>query len=149
MNVALHGQIADVFPDKARYQPGTDAHIYVELKNGGGAPVSGKLRVNVRSLTEVVAEFSRAVTLSAGETRGEGFTWTTRGDHYRGYGVDADFLVGGNTVSSRSSAIDVSQDFIPFPRYGYYTDFHPGQPFERLDWEVDNLCKHHVNVIQY
>jgi dextranase len=145
----LHGQIVDVFPDKARYHPETDANLFVELHHGGSQPVSGTLRVTVRRLAEIVGEFTREVTLSAGETRSESFTWTTRGDQYRGYGVDADFLIDGNPVSSRSSAIDVSQDFIPFPRYGYYTDFHPGQPYERLDWEVDNLSKHHINVIQY
>lgn len=148
-NLALRGQIADVYPDKARYQPGTEARISVELHHGGGNTVSGRLVVKVRSLTEVVAEFSKAVTLSAGEARTETFTWPTRADHYRGYGVDADFVVGGNSVSSRSSAIDVSQDFIPFPRYGYYTDFHPAQSLQRLDWEVDTLSKHHINVIQY
>lgn len=145
----VEAQIADVYPDKARFQPGSDATISVDLQHSGSVAVSGRLYVRVKRLSETLAEYSKAVSLTPGQVKTETFTWPTAPDHYRGYGVDADFVVGGNIVSSRSSAIDVSQDCVPFPRYGYYTDFHPGQPWSRLDWEVDNLCKHHINIIQY
>lgn len=145
----LDAQIKDVYADKARFLPGSEAKISVDLGNDGSSSLTGVLVVRVTRLAATVARFTRQVTLDGGQARTETFRWVTRNESYRGYGLDVDFLVGGQVVSSRSSAIDVSPDSVRFPRYGYYTDFHPDQSQERLNWEVDNLSKYHINIVQY
>ena len=41
----LDAQIKDVYPDKARFQPGGEVKISVDLGNDGGSSLSGRLRV--------------------------------------------------------------------------------------------------------
>lgn len=69
LTIAARAQIADVFPDKARYQPGTDANISVELHQSGSAPVSGNLRVKVRKGRKSEANFPRKALLSCDRRR--------------------------------------------------------------------------------
>jgi dextranase len=131
--------IRDVYTDKARYNPGETARIFVELAGGG------EVQVKIRRLFQEVASF----TTNAAGPGTYTFDWQTWHDDFRGYGVDVDFVVAGAVRDSRSSAIDVSSTWARFPRYGWFTDFYPGETAEDSAAKTAALSKYHINVVQF
>ncbi len=135
--VKVNTIIRDVYTDKARYNPGETARIFVELAG------SGQVRVKIRRLFQEVATFTTNVSGTVT------FDWQTWTDDFRGYSVDVDFLTNGVPRDSRSSAIDVSSSWTPFPRYGFHTDFYPGEQQADSQARTAALSKYHINVVQF
>jgi len=76
--------IRDVYTDKARYNPGENAHIYVELFNANLIAASGRAQVKIRRLFTYVASFSANVNLNSGQGTTLTFDWLAWNDDFRG-----------------------------------------------------------------
>ncbi len=141
--------ITDVYKDKAVYNPGATATIIVEVANSLNGALAGELRVRLYRLNDSEAAWTTAVALASGASTQAVFKWNVGADDFRGYGIDADWVTNGVTVARRSHALDVSSDWRKFPRYGFYTDFWPGQTAEEAAARALTLSKYHINIIQY
>ena len=63
-----------------------------------------------------------------------------------GYGVDVDWIVEGTVRDSRSTAIDVSSDWIRFPRFGFFSEYPAG---ENPETAAEALAAFHINAVQF
>jgi dextranase len=144
--VKVNTLIRDVYTDKARYNPGDAAQIVVNLVNANNATASGQVRVAISRLFTPVTNFTSSVSLGSGSSTTLTFAWPTLTNDFRGYSVDVDFLTNSVPRDSRSSAIDVSSNWIQFPRYGFFTDLAPGESILTSSNTVFTLSKYHINA---
>ena len=145
-HVRVNTLIRDVYTDKARYSPGDTAQIFVNLVNANSGSASGQIRVTINRLFASVTNFTASVSLGSGSSTTPTFTWPTLADDFRGYSVDVDFLTNGVPRDSHSSAIDVSSNWIEFPRYGFFTDLAPGESAATSSNTVFTLSKYHIDA---
>ncbi len=130
---------------KSRYNPGEMASIAVDLQPSGPA-VQGELRVRIMKLAHTVQSFVKPVSLKMAERKRIVFPWKTPTNDFCGYGVDVDWIVDGQVRDSRSTAIDVSSDWIHFPRFGFFSEYPAGENTEKM---ADVLTTFHINVVQF
>ena len=141
----VNSLLRDVSLNKSRYPPGEIATLAVDLQNSGRA-VDGKLRVRVMNLAQTVQSFEKTVSLKTAEQQRVEFPWKTPTNDFCGYGVDVDWIVAGSVRDSRSTAIDVSSDWIHFPRFGFFSEYPAGEDTEN---RTDALVKFHINAVQF
>lgn len=141
----VNSVIRDVYTDKGRHNPGDTVLLQVDLYNTED-PVSGEVEVRVKHLGREVASFVQPVTLPQWSGQTLTFPWVAPGDDFRGYGVEADWVVGGEVRDARSSAADVSSDWTRFPRYGFVSTYYAGEDAEA---QAKALAKYHLNAIQF
>ena len=141
----VNSPIRDVFPDKGRYAPGETAAIRVDLQNTGAA-FTGTVQLAVSHLGTALGVVRRPVSLPQGGRQNLAIPWPTPAADFRGYGVDVNLVVDGQVRDSRSSAIDVSSDWRPFPRMGFFSEYPADDQAETL---AANLAKFHLNAIQF
>ncbi len=144
--VKVNTLIRDVYTDKARYNPGDTAQIFVNLVNANAATATGQVRVTINRLFTSITNFTSTVNLGSGSGATLTFSWPTLTNDFRGYSVDVDFLTNGIARDSHSGAIDVSSSRIPFPRYGFFTDLAPGESAATSSNTVFTLSKYHINA---
>jgi len=148
--VRVNSLIRDVYPDRARYQPGDTALIHVDLYNANGPDVSAaELQVRIHQLFSEVTMLSSNVSLPNGSGATVTFPWTVPLDDFRGYGIDVDLIETGTVRDSRSSALDVSTDWTKFPRYGFFSDYYPGEQAADSQAKAKELSKYHINAVQF
>lgn len=141
--------IQKVSSDKASYQPGTKAWIYVDLKNPSSADSqTGKLVVTFTHLEERVGEpVRKRVSLSAGESKTVAIAWRTPDQDYQGYYAEVQYRSRKGEVLDRETiGLDVSSTWTRFPRYGFLTDFGAEAS---VDGNVGNLKDYHINALQF
>lgn len=143
--VRVNSLIRDVYTDKGRYDPGETAQLMVDLYNTG-SPVAGAVTVSVKWLAREIASFRQEVNLPPWTGQTLSFPWVTPADDFRGYSVDAELVVDGQARDARSSAADVSSDWTRFPRYGFFSDYYPGDDAAA---KARELAKFHINAVQF
>jgi dextranase len=75
-------------------------------------------------------------------------TLTLPEEGFRGYGIDLRVLdEAGIVVAEASTALDVLDDWTQAPRYGFLSDFEPGD--QSAASNVQTLARYHVNVVQF
>lgn len=143
----------DLYPAKAQFRPGEPVTLVLESLSG--APARGELRLAVFRLEREMLRLTVPVTLPPETGRCTVTlpgTWETREDVSVGYGVDAAFVpereggAPGEPVAL-STAFDVAAHWKLAPRYGFLSDFHPGERGRLAD--ADSLLKYHLNVVQF
>ncbi|MGN7454005.1 glycoside hydrolase family 66 protein [Paenibacillus pasadenensis] len=134
--------------DKARYNPGEQAAIYLDLKNGTGSSFAGSVTLYFRHLgAEAGPDQTRTVSLGAGQATTLTYAWTPPSTDYRGYLVEAWVRdQSGAVVDSGSTAIDVSSNWTRFPRYGYVSEFADTVDTANSTWQLKN---YHINALQF
>ena len=142
-------RIAELRTDRARWAPGATARISVEVVNDSSGPFAGGLRLLIRNIGDEVASFVRPVSLAAGETAVRTLNWPTPEMDFTGCGIDADLVVGGQVVDQAATALDVSSDWRKFPRYGFFSDYGPGQTPEEIVRRAGEMARYHLNVVQF
>jgi dextranase len=143
--------IKGINTDKSRYNPGDLVTIYVDLKNNTGSTITnGSVSLYFKHLeNEIATSVTQNYTLVAGGTTTLTFTWTPPTTNYQGYLVEAwgkDEL--GNIIDNMNTAVDVSSDWLKFPRYGYITKY-PSQSQDTSANVIWQLKNYHINAIQY
>ncbi len=123
--------------DRAFYHPGETMHAQIVV------PAGAKITATISDKSETVA------TLEASVIDGKAsLEWTPPATAPHGYGLDVQVTdVGGQTVSSLSTAFDVLERWIQAPRYGFLTQFQAGR--NDIDETMQWLTRYHVNGLQY
>lgn len=142
--------INDISPDRAAYRPGEAATVNVVVFNELDTPVRGRLVLALAHLDGVVAELGREVELQPEATATLSFTLTPPPAARRGYGLDVTlYSEAGRMLAEASGALDVLERWSQAPRYGFLSDFGPGERVERVASRCDSLCRYHLNVVQF
>jgi dextranase len=137
--------IEDLWPDRASYTPGAAATIHVALKS----PTASSIRVDlrVRFLDQEIGVHPTTISIPAGTSELR-FPLNLPPGGFRGYGIDLMvFDTAGTVLATASTALDVLEDWTQAPRYGFLSDFAPGDPFAAAN--VHALARYHVNVVQF
>lgn len=133
--------IQDLYVDKARYSPGEEALLTIEL--GAEESAELELQVRVRHLTDVVFEKAESVRLQAGEVQSKTIALSLPTDDFTAYSVEAYLLQGDETVDWEMTAAEVASDWSRFPRYGYLTKYGT-QTDEEIRQTIERLNKYHI-----
>ncbi|WP_410511668.1 glycoside hydrolase family 66 protein [Paenibacillus sp. BR2-3] len=141
---ASNGMIKRVYTDKARYTAGSTATISVEMKNDTGSAFSGNVNLNITQLETQTYSTSKAVNLAVNASTTVTFNWTVPGEDFKGYMVKV--TAGGSTGMT---AIDVSSTWTKYPRYGFMTEYTPGESAAATDARVKQTVQdYHTNAFQ-
>lgn len=120
--------------DKCSYAPGQQVTFTLSA-----TPAAG-MRVRYRHLADIVAD-----TLL--NTRS--WTWTTPAQDYRGYMVEVYTTDGISDIIHGTIAVDVSSDWICFPRYGFVATFGSDKTISKVRTEMTWLNRCHINAVQF
>lgn len=138
--------IERVYTDKARYNPSDTVTITVKAKNTTGSSWSGNVALEIFHLEDSVHTSSQSLSLTNGQSATVTFTWTAPSTDFKGYFVQ----VNAGSLGNGATAIDVSSDFAKFPRYGYLSEFTPGETALESAAKVDELAQdYHINAWQF
>ena len=141
-------RIDDVAPDRAAYRPGEPARVTVSLANDGPAPAAGRLVLALAHLAREIARWERPVEIGPGAAAHVDFAIELPPETPRGYGLDAALLdAAGATLAEGGGALDVLERWSQAPRYGFLSDFAPGQA--DVAARCDSLRRYHLNVVQF
>lgn len=143
--------ITNVNTDKSRYNPGDEVIIYVDLKNNTSSSINnGSVSLYFKHLeNEISMPNMKTFTLNSGDTTTLIFTWTPPSTDFQGYTLEAWARdSSGNVIDNMNTAVDVSSDWLKFPRYGYLTKYgvQSSDISSNITWQLKN---YHINVIQY
>jgi dextranase len=139
--------LQDLWPDRATYRPGAPVTLHVALTNRAASAQPVRLAVSVHWLDVLAGTGGRDVELAPG-THTVTLPLTVPATQFRGYGVDLSVLDSSGMLLARgSTALDVLDDWRQAPRYGFLSDFTPGDPFAAAN--VAMLARYHVNVVQF
>lgn len=124
----------EISTDKAAYSPG---EIVLFELNATNIPANAKIRY--RHLDKVVKEES----LSSNT-----WQWTAPGDDFKGYMVEVFANPEGDEIILATIAVDVSSDWMKFPRYGFLSKF-PELSQEEINDVLERLNRYHINGLQF
>lgn len=140
-------ELVDCYPTHATYRPGQAAQICLHLRRLVLQPLRGQLRLHLLFGADRVDSITSEFTLTDEEQR-LSVSLSLPPDDGRGYGVEAELLdAAGRTLARGSTALDVLSDWTMAPRYGFLSDFVPGEndADETMAW----LARHHINGLQF
>jgi dextranase len=141
--VTLH----DLWSDRATYTPGEDATINLRLRNSALTSLAIVLDVHLSWLDETIAEHHHRLEIAAGDHEVR-LPLALPSDSFRGYGVDVSVRDhNARLLAQRSIGLDVLEHWTQAPRYGFLSDFSPGD--QDAVTHVSALARYHVNVVQF
>lgn len=125
----------DVTTDKAVYKPGETVRFTIN----GTLPSSAHVRY--RHGAKVIADESLSST---------SWTWTPPHDDYTGYLADIYTADGTNQETLYATiGVDVSSDWVRFPRYGFIASYGSDKTSEVIASEMGMLNRCHINGLQF
>lgn len=141
-------EIAEIWTDRATYRPGEAARLNIIVTSADTAEV--ELGVQLTWLAEPLGEEQRTIARIA-----EGEQQTTLSvplalpkTPFRGYGVVVTaYDANGEAVASRTTAVDVLAHWSQAPRYGFFSNFAPGD--DQAVAAVEALARYHVTIAQF
>ncbi len=142
-----NAHIVDVAPDRASYRPGEPARVLVTIAAAESA-APARIALELTHLDRTIARLEQDVALAAGAVTQVAFALALPPDTPRGYGLDAALLDAAGLPAARGSgALDVLDRWAQAPRYGFLSDFSPGQ--HDVAERCDSLLRNHLNVVQF
>lgn len=134
--------------DKARYEPKDEIVINASLANLTKNRTEGIiLDMQVYHLEQVVYSDQQEITLEAEESKALSFNWQAPGKDYQGYLVCLTIKDAGNhVIVSDSIGVDISSDWVKYPRYGYLCDYEEDKDTEAV---IEKMNRYHINAIEY
>jgi hypothetical protein len=146
MATAASTGVERVFTDKARYSPGNTVTITATITNNTGSNWSGNVALDIHHLDTPIYSTSQATMINNGVTTNVTFNWTAPATDYRGYFVQ----ISAGTLGTGATAVDVSSEFIKYPRYGYISEFGDDETALESAAKVDKLAEdYHINAWQF
>jgi dextranase len=137
-------QLLDLYPRKGTYQPSEAITLEAVIESSGEC--EGELSLICYHLARAVETFEFPVSLEEGlEIIPVTFNLASRTP--KGYGIEAVLVDGGGNVTSvDSTAFDVQESWLSYPRYGFLTDFQPDRTGNSATkW----LARYHINGLQF
>ena len=133
--------------DKSFYKPSEPVKLSVQVQNGEKNLVNIRLKVEISHLTEVVDQLSKDVSSEAGDTIID-FSFTPPKTAPRGYGVDLVLEnINGEVIQTVYLGFDVLDHWTQSPRYGFLSDFPPGDNDSEETMAI--LNRYHINALQF
>lgn len=134
--------------DKARYAPGEEAVITASVRNLTEKKADGiLLEMNIYHLGEAVDSQQQRLVLAPGEEKGLSLRWQSPDMDYQGYLICLKLTDSkGNYIAQDTTGMDVSSDWVKFPRYGYLCDY--GEE-ENTEEKIAQMNRYHLNAIEY
>lgn len=134
--------------DKARYAPGEEAVITASVRNLTQKKADELLlEMNVYHLGEAVYSQQQSLVLEPEENKGVAFNWLAPDTDYQGYLICLRLTDSkGNCIAQDTTGMDVSSDWVKFPRYGYLCDY--GEE-ENTEEKIAQMNRYHINAIEY
>ncbi|WNB92363.1 glycoside hydrolase family 66 protein [Bacillus sp. NEB1478] len=133
--------VSSIETDKAVYKPGDTVLLKVNLKRD----LSGeRLQIRYRFGNKIVKEEEKKLD------KGKTFSWKWKppAQNEKGYMVEVLLKKGKDYVDHVNVAVDVSEDWSKFPRYGYLADFEAMDKTEQEEI-MKRLNRYHINGIQF
>jgi dextranase len=132
--------------NKARYAPGEAATLTVHFDQSMNW--SGTLHIQIYQLNKLVAEGSKPITVLSNSSGDLDVSWQPPSTDFQGYIAKA-WIEGGSSNAFVTAAIDVSNDWTHFPRYGYVTEF-PQETAAQSDAKLKELSQdYYINAYQF
>lgn len=123
----------NIVTDKAAYKPGETVHFSIDKT------LTGNITVRYRYMGE---------TLKEETLNGNTWQWTAPATDFTGYMVDLYEMVDGKEKVYSSTGVDVSSDWVKFPRYGFLSKF--GQLSNAdIGSVISSLNRYHINGVQF
>lgn len=134
--------------DKARYAPGEEAVITASVRNLTEKEADDiLLEMNVYHLGEAVYSQQQRLAIAPGEEKGLSLNWQSPDTDYQGYLICLKLTDSkGNYIAQDTAGMDVSSDWVKFPRYGYLCDY--GEE-ENTEEKIAQMNRYHINAIEY
>lgn len=139
----------DVYTDKSMYSPGSNINVNVELVNyTGNEVINGTIELVAKHLNKQVgAPITKTFSIGKGKTANLSLNWTAPNEDYKGYLLEITSKdSNGKIIEKSSTAVDVSSNWLKFPRYGYVTNYEKNVNTKDI---INQLKKFHINGIQY
>lgn len=134
--------------DRAMYSPEERCVIRYQVSSMAKERKETSIVLKVMHLEQVIAEIPvQTVWLTGGEVKTLEAQWTVPVQDFTGYLLELGFadhkgaLHGSDTIG-----IDVSSDWVKFPRYGYLCDF--GKEVDAGS-KIAQMNRYHINGIEY
>lgn len=133
--------------DKARYTPGEETVITVRVRNLMPAAAGIQLDMKVYHLDELVHSERQSMDLEPEEDRKLSVNWTTPDLDYQGYLICLQLTDRkGNSIAQDTIGVDVSSDWLKYPRYGYLCEY--GEDVNTAE-KIGQMNRYHINAIEY
>lgn len=134
--------------DKARYAPGEEAVITVSVRNLTQNKADDMLlEMRVYHLAEAVYSQQQSLEFGPEEEKGLSLNWQAPDMDYQGYLICLKLTDSkGNCIAQDTVGMDVSSDWVKFPRYGYLCDY--GEE-ENTEEKIAQMNRYHLNAIEY
>jgi dextranase len=127
--------------DKARYNPGDTVHFTLNVKQ----EVKGQsLVIRYRHGDETVKEEEKKIKQDETIT----WEWKAPKDNEKGYLVEILLKKEKEYVDHLNIAVDISENWSTFPRYGYLADFGKMDTAEQQK-VMKRLNRYHINGVQF
>ena len=147
--------IRDVWPERATYLPGeaADAHLSLVLAYTAEVTVSAtrtpvEIAVHLSWLHDHLGTWTYPVELTPGEEATLRLPLALPMASFRGYGIVVEVRGdAGQVLARRGTAVDVLDHWTQAPRYGFLSDFAPGDTTSET--HVAALARYHINVAQF
>jgi dextranase len=135
--------------DRAAYAPGTEVSVFVTLQNTTATAFTGSIDLAMSSRGQQIgsAQSESVTALEPGASATLTFRVRPPAINYRGYLLSIRaFDAQHKLMDEAGGAIDVSSDWLKFPRYGYVTTFTAGTNALAL---IQALNTYHINGLQF
>ncbi len=142
-NAATSGIVKRVYTDKARYNTGNTVTVSAELTNDTGTSYSNNITITIYQGETQKYTTSTSVSLANGSSTTVNFTWTPPSTNHIGYFVK---ITAGGSAGTGATAIDVSNDWIKYPRYGFMSEFPVGESSSTTDARVKKTMQDYHTV---
>jgi len=138
-------QFVDLYPVKGTFKPSEDIEFRIEIESETQSRAI--IQLSIFHLLDCILTETHTIQLKVGCQKIT-IKCQLPSTAPCGYGVEAN-LIGenGEIASAISSAFDVLEDWVDFPRYGFLCDFHPGR--SDAGETVDALARYHINGLQF
>jgi len=138
-------QFVDLYPVKGTFKPSEEIEFRIEIESEKQNRAS--IQLSIFHLLDCIMTETHNLPLKVG-CQPLAIKCQLPSTAPCGYGVEAN-LIGknGEIVSTTSSAFDVLEDWVDFPRYGFLCDFHPGR--SDAGDTADALARYHINGLQF
>lgn len=132
VNSYTYSEVLGFTADKAKYNPGKNVNFHVDA-------VHQNTIVRYKFLGKVIAE--EPLT-------GSSWSWTPPSDDFHGYMVELVKNTNGDETILGTVAVDVSSNWVKFPRYGFLSSFGD-IPLSEQYAVLNTLKDFHINGLQF
>ncbi|WP_162463250.1 glycoside hydrolase family 66 protein [Paenibacillus psychroresistens] len=130
--------LIQLIPSKAQYKPNEEIVLYLHSK-----------LEEIARYQWCLYDLEQLILSGEGEIRVgiTGIEIPTISTGSGAYGVFVKVTNGDNIKLEAETAFDIAEHWHEAPRYGFLSDFKPGEAADNTD--VEFLNKHHINIVQF